>query len=289
MAEVRARTPNAEFSDNAPQGRVFGVVLTREEQRFAGQLQIRQDPGNASTRSFEGDTCAEVVSALALLTALAIDPNASGAATIEVPPTPPPVKPPIPIERPPAPKQPPAAVPPQPAAQPRALWHGAAGGRLSVAGWVAPSLLPGFDLFAETWQERPGPLSPGFRLGLGMAWNDGQAARWRWYAARLEACPLRAPVGWKLVSQTCVGADVGAVHGQGVTIDAPRSSTQLWAAATLGTGVVLESGSFFAGVHGGIVVPITRYHFYFDHPRIDLHQVPYVGATLAASIGARFF
>lgn len=289
VSEVRARTPSAQLSDSITDGRVFGVIVTRSEGKYSGQLQIQEESGRANTRSFEGDTCAEVVSALALLTALALDPNAPKPTVGDEPLSAVP------------PSIPPAAITPvqpqphrdvaasvAPNAQPLP-WHMAAGARASMAGWIAPQLLPAVDLFGEVWQQRAGILSPDFRLGLGTAWYSGDAARWQWYLARLEACPLRLPISRILTSQSCIGADVGAVHGTGVDISSPRSSTRVWVAAGLSTGLWLESGSVFTSISAGLMAPITRYRFYFDNPWTELHRIPYVGATAALGAGVRFF
>jgi hypothetical protein len=282
-AEVRARTRNATFVEATSTGRLFVVDLATKERGFEGRLQIREGPGPSATRTFEGDTCAEVVSALALLTALAIDPEASSG-PIDVLPgsaaSPPVVR----VTTSVLPTE--AARPHAPAESRPSSWQVGVGGRLMVEGWVAPRPLPGFDVFGEVWREGTGPIAPGMRLGLGGAGSSSGEARWRWYVARLDACPVRAKLGWRLLSQSCAGMEIGALRAEGVEVASPRSSTKPWLAARLTTGLLVDTSSAYAGIEGGLVAPVTRYRFYFDHPWTEVHRVPVTGAVIEIMVGA---
>ena len=59
--------------------RAFVVTVTAETATIRGLLSITSLGGSVSRREVTGDTCSEVVSALALITALAIDPSATTA------------------------------------------------------------------------------------------------------------------------------------------------------------------------------------------------------------------
>jgi hypothetical protein len=287
-SEVRARTSNATFAE-APSGeRLFDVALVANEGRFIGRLQIQEGSEPPATRTFEGDTCAEVVSALALVTALAIDPEASSGPIEELAALA--VAPPIAPKTPPAPPVPPAVAPPPRAlshSDAPSLWQVGVGGRFTVEGWVAPRPLLGFDVFAEVWREERGPFTPGLRLGLGGAGSSTDEARWRWYVARIDACPVRAKVGWRLSNQTCAGVEVGALHGEGLRIASPHASLQPWVAARLTSGLLVDVSALYAGLDVGVVVPMTRYRFHFDHPWTEVHSVPPAGAAIEFFVGAR--
>jgi hypothetical protein len=79
--EVRARTSKLKFSS---EGRHFEIRLEKAEAGWTGTLAIREQAGPASERSLNGTACDEVVSALALVVALAIDPEASTAPRSEL-------------------------------------------------------------------------------------------------------------------------------------------------------------------------------------------------------------
>lgn len=75
---VRGHTARAEFASGA--ARSFEVVLERQGPRWGGTLRVRTaGESRASVRYLEGDSCDEVAAGLALVAALAIDPNASTA------------------------------------------------------------------------------------------------------------------------------------------------------------------------------------------------------------------
>ena len=274
-AEVRARTPNATFSTGAPTPRTFRVTIAGSGDKFVGNLEIADGSHPSEPRSFDGETCGEVVSALALLTALAIDPNASSAPISQLAPvaasSPPPV-----LKAPPRAPEPVRAARIVPQSTP---WQGAVWADMLVEGWVSPGVAPGAELAAEVWQKRREVLTPGFRLAFGALRTTSDSARWRWYMARFELCPLRVGLGWKLASQTCAGVEAGAVHAEGLDILTPRSSTNGWFAGVVGTGLVFETHRFVAGVRVGGVVPATRYRFYVENPWHELHRVPALGAT----------
>ncbi len=77
--EVSARTTRARAAQPNERARVMHVVVTKRGEEHSGRLWI-EDASTASTaRSVSGKTCAEVVGALALIGALAVDPRASTA------------------------------------------------------------------------------------------------------------------------------------------------------------------------------------------------------------------
>jgi len=90
-------------SDDGTARRKFGIRVTRSAGAVRGELTI-DNRGSKTTRNVSGTTCDEVVSALALATALAVDPEALGEPTPEPPP--------VPVETPKPP--PPKPSPPSP-------------------------------------------------------------------------------------------------------------------------------------------------------------------------------
>src|SRR5262245_7729215 len=76
-AEVRALSARAHFVESAPGARQFQVRLERDAKGVSGTLEIRASSGDTE-RKVAGKTCSEVASALALATAIAVDPSVLG-------------------------------------------------------------------------------------------------------------------------------------------------------------------------------------------------------------------
>jgi len=76
LRALRQRTGRFQLVTSAEQTRLFAVTITHVDASISGRLEI-QGPGmEASLRSVSGNTCDEVMAALAFMTALAIDPSA---------------------------------------------------------------------------------------------------------------------------------------------------------------------------------------------------------------------
>ncbi len=73
---IRSHTPRVREASAAESSRALRVVVTSEGDRFVGELRLVEE-GEALERRVPGRTCEEVLAAVALITALAIDPLAS--------------------------------------------------------------------------------------------------------------------------------------------------------------------------------------------------------------------
>jgi hypothetical protein len=72
---LRQRTARFQLAGSGERARLFSVTVTQVDATIAGRLKI-QGPGNeVSVRSISGSNCDDVIAALALMTALAIDPG----------------------------------------------------------------------------------------------------------------------------------------------------------------------------------------------------------------------
>jgi hypothetical protein len=85
VAEITARTTRARFVDEARDVRTFTATIRTQGGRTLGSL-ISNSGQMGAERRVTGKTCSEVVSALALITALAIDPSASTSQSSPAPP-----------------------------------------------------------------------------------------------------------------------------------------------------------------------------------------------------------
>jgi hypothetical protein len=319
LAAVRARTARFQRVERDAT-RTFIVVVSRGDDRgtVRGRLDVIDASGARTTREFTGDTCENVLGALALISALAIDPNAStapvpsaaapptvpGSSPTSVPPSEPPSAPPSEprSERPSAPPiltlpsaPPPAreAVAPTPR---RALsWWLDVGVGITVTGAVAPEPLVGAMLFAEAGMASHALFAPSVRVGTAFSPDASfgvpnvGAATFRWTAGFVEACPVRWLAG-ALSFTPCARADAGGLHGQGSGIAHSTSDTRLWIdIAAMARGRWAPSRAVFIEFEAGALVPLTRDRFHFAAPDVTIHEAPAVGAMGAVAAGVHFW
>lgn len=230
LRALKKRTKRFELVSEPHTTRWFMATIRRSGSSVLGQLEIRGSDSAGSVRNVAGKTCDEVAAALALMAALAIEPNAAHPAPPRVdapndspsgtaPSTasesnsttpsasrparapdpvmprvlPPPSRP-APVERreslPPAP-----ILPGEPSAAVRTRrlrWT--AGFHVNASDRVSPGGAWGGALFVET--ALPGAsASPVFRGGTffsraSVALPSGAGADFRWYLALVEGCPL---------------------------------------------------------------------------------------------------
>jgi len=260
-AAIRARTPNVRLA--APARRVFTIKIAASGGGFTGTLAVdEQRPDrveHGADKQLAADQCGDLATALALVTALAIDPMAAARDPVEPPPPRPP--------------------------QPRAWSQELDAGALVEMG-VAPEamLAAAVDLRAtlrQTYQ-----LELGAILGReSTTQGDGQA-RFTWLAARPGACRL-----WHAHAVAiggCGHVEVGAVRASGDMIVNQRDLTRLWLAAGAHGSARYPLGSgIFAQLKIGASVPFVRDHYLFA-PNIAIHDTPSVTGWLLIGLGVQF-
>ena len=79
---IRQRTGRFQLAVGAEQTRVFAVTITLADSLVSGRLEIQGPDTEVSLRNVSGKTCDEVMAALALMTALAIDPSAASPSAV---------------------------------------------------------------------------------------------------------------------------------------------------------------------------------------------------------------
>jgi hypothetical protein len=79
LGEVRARTPRVRAASEGEPARVFHVTVSREGDNALGTLVVEDVERASIPRTMQAGSCEEVVGALALVAALAIDPLAVSA------------------------------------------------------------------------------------------------------------------------------------------------------------------------------------------------------------------
>ncbi len=296
-SRVEALTHLAVFAD-APGAQRFEVHVDRAASGFKGVLRT-----DAGTRAVEAESCEDVVSALALIAAIAIDPRArtASAAASAVPA---PVASPPPAAAPafaPTPAPAPASAPaPAPAPAPdltappvvldrsastRALLGRAdlsAGAEMRTA--FAPMPLIGGNV-AVSLRGR-GPLAPALYAGFAYDTGADAAARFALASAEVGACVHRS-FGIAVTLAPCLQVDIGQARTRGIDVASPADATRLWSdVSLLGRARMTLSRVFSAEASLGPSLSLTRPTYVFEDPTIVVHQVPLLGLYASVSAGA---
>ena len=329
--EVQARTARAKLAAaGEARRRTFRVTVTQERGVSRGQLTI-DDPaatGAPAVREVSGQSCAEVVSALALVSALAIDPNASTAprappAEVEQPAEAPAPPPPAGAAAPaaPQPDRPPRRTPARPAEPPPAAppsgptrWRLQGGAHATAVGAIAPDLVPGVHVFLDATRTRlegaedsSGPLSPSLRLGAisatsGVIDTELGTASFRWTVGRLEGCPIAIDLDAQVTARPCLELDVGALEGSGNGEAFSGRDSRFW--GDVGALLRLQWVALdlvLVEAEAGLTAPFVRYRFAFcrgpgsvagqpcpKDHELVVHETPGVGGSLGLGVGIRF-
>jgi hypothetical protein len=262
---LRRRITKFQLATDERSVRRFVVTITFSGSSPLGRLAIQVPGAEPSVRTVSGKSCEEVVAALALMTALAIDPSYEPDGTRSAAPgsgirpgvdarVPPPALAPAQVpattkettsnqpdrstrERPEAPTRPArtrldatsaAPTPPAP-------WAWSVGAQGQATFRAPPTTGLGVALFVDASASGEGLLCPAVRLGLSASQSEttltsGAGAIFRWATVLAEACPVRfARSGVPWAFQPCLAAHLGVLRGQGRNLDEQSQTTNLWA------------------------------------------------------------
>jgi hypothetical protein len=298
-SRVFERTSKARPAGESELARTFVVLIEVSGANTEGSLVVREDGMSTMARRVSGKNCDEVARALALATALAIDPEAalgptpestgSGDGSANAPSTAADTKNPEPGAATKASDEPPAAKPAPSAANERRL-------ALLVGPGVAfgPAPNPSFGVSAALEWSTPNPAVLPAAVGLELAFRTsakqavaGAKSSFQFALARPYVCTLGFAVGAFGVVP-CVGGELGAVLASGSAIANPTKETRFWAAAELALRFdVALSTDWFADATASAVFPFTRYQFVFETPETSIYDVPVVTAAAGVRIGRR--
>jgi hypothetical protein len=278
------------------------VTLQQTDDHATGRLEVTRHAAEPTRREFIAGSCGEVGSALALVTALTLDPNARTEplsplgrdAPSEPLPTP------VTVTPPPAPPRaptPPAPNPfnrtaPPPLENPRVpavgAWLGPVAG-VSLGYAPQPLITMGLSLGAR----RRGPgLSPSLQLTplWGKTGTTGPTARgasFSWAMARLEACPTELELAAPLALAVCAAGEVGQLSARGTAVDIlPVTASRSWLAAGVTAALHFRRGSWFARLGAQALFPAIRDEFVFHEPDQSIHRASALvfGATLGVGV-----
>jgi hypothetical protein len=287
---VRARGIDKEVERRERELATYHVEISHRRGVFVGRLDAAPRSGTAVRRSLSDANCEELTKALALITALAIDPTASETKVTASP-----------------------ARPPRPPVRPRplqraAVLRGAAdsksarvGVRAGVAWHVITALspAPGWksgDLFIEIAYAF-GPKLAATARGSFIAGTSrdepasGIHVDYRWFLARAGLCPVELSVVPRVRVSGCAALQAGELRadGYGVALQRARSARLLWTAADATMRGALSLWPLWGfEVEGGVALPMRSAEFVVSPPRTVVHDPPAVGALWRAGIAATF-
>jgi hypothetical protein len=305
LDEIRRRTSLARVAAPGEDALLVRARIVRRGGASSGQLVLGVGRDRI-TREVQSERCDDVVSALALITALTLDPRAFA---VPVAPPGPPPPPPLPAPPGPAPPlplpaelAPPAILPeplpvfatftPAPQAPRSRPW--VLGAQVTGAFAVTPRPLVGGGIFAERAFE--GRAGAALRLAVELAGTGGLDAgpAGAWFvrgAARVEGCALAVrPAPWVSLLP-CVGAEGGVLHGQGIpspSVPRVQAATVPWLGGGILPRAAFEVGSVVLVAQGGPMFPLVRRTFAFDGPSYVIYALPAVTWTAALGGGFHF-
>ncbi len=310
LDEIRWRTSLARAAAPDEAALFVSARIVRRGGAIRGRIVVGSGT-DAITREVEGARCDEVVSALALITALAVDPHArtSPRAAPAPPDLPPllPLSPALPLPAPPPPSQVTALPPPEIIGEPLpalpvlpdsppppsgSRWS--FGARFSMALSVTPRPLLGGGFLAERALDERWHASirlaaeltgtGGFDVGPGGVWFVRGIAR-------VEGCAFGLQAGARVLLVPCLGVEGGAIGGGGILRGSLAEVSQAavpWVAADLVPRVAIDLGRFLIEAQGGPVFPAVRRTFSFKDPHYVIWELPPVTWSVGLAAGVHF-
>jgi hypothetical protein len=283
VERLRARTTRFREALEGEPARVFTVELAAGADTSKGRLTVSARDGSSATREVKASTCEQVGAALALVVAVAIDPQA----LMEVAPPksePPPIAPPI------APPE--TARPTDSGSLALRTTRVAVGLRWDEVSGITPLLRPVLRPFFEIVGDRPGAFIPALRVSFAWTRNAHVAtssggADFSWYVGRAEGCPVRlGSVAMSLTS--CVTFDAGALRVVGQDAPIATARTRPWVSTGLNArGSARLWRWVFAELEIGAAAPWIKDRWLFADGS-SLHTAPPVSAWMGAGLGCRF-
>ena len=296
FAALRARAPRARLARSDEPARVFNVEIEQSTKGTRARLTIREPSGQRTVRDLETTDCREAVDALALIAALAVDPQAAAENVqrgSEAKSTPgdrsAATKAPLDLSTVKSSEAAPGADVPV-LSSPSWIWVASVAG--SGRGGVAPGLLLGGRLGIGLERNQDGWWAPSVRVAAEYATRgafavEGGVATFAYAAGSLEICPIRVPKGGRVLARPCITADLGVLHASGSDVPNARSASRLWLAA--GGLVRLEwrfSARIGAELDIGCTFPVWRDRFRFD-PRL-IYEVAKTSGIAALGVTMHF-
>ncbi|HEY1956087.1 MAG TPA: hypothetical protein VGH28_10745 [Polyangiaceae bacterium] len=272
--QVHARSPRVLIDASA--ARTLVVRIARAGEKTTGRIELREADGASTQRSVAGASCQEVIEALGLVAAVALDPLASTAPTTETPPagsshgvstteTPPASS----SRRVPAAET--STATPSGGA-PASPWGFVAG----VDGEVVAGPTPDVTFATPVFFEATRALSEHVALGGGLRFErTGETTSggdFTWTAGAAQFCVVLR--GGRVRFDACARGDFGTIDARGENVTPARSATRPWADAGLALAFrVRIAGPVFFELEGSGGFALVQDRF-FVQPDATVYQVP---------------
>jgi len=283
--QIQTRAPRLRLAEGDEPALGFYAELGDHGHGASGRLTARSADGREVVREVRGPTCEDVAIALALIAALAADPNQA-------------------VED-PAPK---AAAATKKAARTRAAderapqldepsevkrpWTFGVGAGVGFESSIAPN--PGYGLGVVFEAESQRGLRPLFSLAAQRAVasnteTQGSSVSFDWVTFRLAACLARWPEETPLFMRPCAFFDAGFLGGDVARGGSSQAKTEPWFAlgGFLRTEALVGEVVSFQ-LDGGVTVPLVRSSFSAGEGQPIAFQVPSSGFLGRIGVSYRF-
>lgn len=316
--EITARTTRARAAQPGERARVMHVVVTKRGDDHAGRLWIDDASVSSSSRSVAGKTCGEVVGALALIGALAVDPRAStapiAAASGADPTRREPAAPAVAAAEKATQPGDPAPGPEEPRARERDVAAPSSARSPSSSSSPSPSrslrgrlevgvqaevatyagAVPSGRIFGDvSIGPREGLFAPAFRLSFARSLAVDEAASiggatLRFTTGGLDVCPVRVVIAVPLAFRPCAGGSAGVLEASGTGVAGSVDRSRPWVAVSALGRLVWEPLSWLdVDLEVGGIAPLYRESFFFA-PSVPVYEAPPVAFLTRAGVGVRF-
>jgi hypothetical protein len=309
LKTLRSRTDRVREAEGDEPRTTLHVRLVRARGNVVGELRMEDEQGATDTRRVQGANCDEVVQALSLTAALALDPSAllSGTggsldpngtaiqgdtAKADSTSTDQAAQPPVKPEA--SERKPPAEAGKKPGTDEAGSRENRPLPSLELhAGPVGSAILegsgsPGLMASVRKYLGGDGVFRPGLGLAVFYFRNDvldtPDTAQASLAGLAATACPLRVPAGI-MTFQPCTSLLAGRLSVSGRQVVHTSTAAELWlsvvasvrAAAYLGHGFSLE-------LEGGIDMPLIKRRFFTTVPNHVVAETPSISPILALGL-----
>jgi len=300
-ARLGALTSKATLRTLAPPNNgstTLTVRLVSAQGRYEGRLSFhRASTGEVTERTVSSAACEDVVQALALVAALAIDPDTDPSLPVARPPNEPPAAPQTEAQSPARTSLPGRGKEPldrgkEPRARAPYRSDLTIGSTLATA--HAPSALAGVRVVLALTRDTEARVRGDAAVSLDVASSaltesDTTQGRFVLIAAAVRSCPLTLFGPPALEVALCGRARVGVVRANGRELARPETRAVAWAEAVVEGRVRASSPrrrGVFAEISAGLALHATRPSYYREVPFRSVYEVPLLGLDAGLSVGA---
>ena len=287
VREVLARAPRARVANAAERARTLVARIRTSGRELEGALVVRDVDGATTERTVHAQSCGELVTALAVIAAIVIDPITAKSGELDAADAgPPPAAPVVPSPEPPV-TPPPVSVP-----EGTTAWTFSAGAGGGLVGGASPTVLLSVPVFLEASRQVSGVVEPAARLrfertSLGSTTGSAGGASFVLTSGAADVCPI-ALRARSFRIQPCARAELGALTARGRGVEPTRSDTRPWFALGPVARARLEiAGPVFAELEAALLASFIRDRFYVE-PATLIYRPPALGGTTAFAVGVAF-